>query len=150
MDDIVGSKVLLLANLITRSATLRYRRLLGMPQVSWRILALLGSRPPITLNELSARSGIDKSQLSRGVTALVKKQLVSRRTSPTDSRAVHIALTDRGIGAYAALFAAASRRNEEMLKGLSAGRRRALLDLLDTVTERARMLLREDEHAKRA
>ncbi len=148
MDDIVGNKVLLLANLIGRSATLRYRRLIGLPQVGWRIIALLGAQPAMTLNQLSTRAGLDKSQVSRGITGLVRRQLVSRRTSPSDSRAVHIALTDRGVGAYAILINAATRRNEELLAGFSLARRRALLETLDLLSNRMRILLREDEQSR--
>jgi DNA-binding MarR family transcriptional regulator len=149
MDNIIGNKVLGLANLISRSATLRYRRLLGLPQVSWRIIALLGAQPPMTLNQLSDRAGIDKSQLSRGISRLVKRQIVSRRTSPGDSRALQLALTDRGIGAYAILITAATRRNEQLLAGISRSKRAMLMSLLDRLTERARVLLREDERQGR-
>jgi DNA-binding MarR family transcriptional regulator len=117
--------------------------------VSWRIIALLGAQPPMTLNQLSDRAGIDKSQLSRGISRLVKRQIVSRRTSPGDSRALQLALTDRGIGAYAILITAATRRNEQLLAGISRSKRAMLMSLLDRLTERARVLLREDERQGR-
>jgi DNA-binding MarR family transcriptional regulator len=145
IDDFVGNKILLLANLVSRSATLRYRRLIGLPQVSWRIIALLGAQPPMTLHELVARAGLDKSQLSRGVSGLVRRQLVSRQPSTNDRRAIHLQLTERGIGAYAILLNGAYQRNEALLAGLSKQRRRLLLDLLDLLTNRARKLLKEEE-----
>lgn len=149
IDDFVGNKILLLANLVGRSATLRYRRLIGLPQVSWRIVALLGAQQPMTLHELVARAGLDKSQLSRGVSGLVRRQLVSRQPSPNDRRAIHLQLTERGIGAYAILLNGAYQRNEVLLAGLSKQRRRLLLGLLDLLTSRARKLLKEEEFASR-
>src|SRR5262245_9789240 len=77
IDEFAGNKILLLGNLVGRSATIRYRRLLGLPQVSWRIVALLGAQPPMTLLELAARAGIDKGQVSNGVSDLVRRKLVS-------------------------------------------------------------------------
>src|ERR1039457_4187441 len=78
IEHVVGHKILLLANLLSRSATARYRKLLGLPQVEWRIIALLGNMPPINLTELSHRAGLDKSQICRGVNNLVRRKLVVR------------------------------------------------------------------------
>jgi DNA-binding MarR family transcriptional regulator len=149
MDDIVANKILILANLVGRSATLRYRRLLGLPHVSWRLIALLGGRSPMTLHELAATAGLDKSQVSNRVSDLVRQQLVSRRISPDDRRAIKLELTERGVGTYAILINSARRRNEVLLAGVSRRRRRALLKLLDLLMDRARYLLADEERRTR-
>ena len=141
IDDLVGNRILVLANLLTRSAERRYERTLGLAQVEWRIVALLGAHPPMTLNEVAQRAGRDKSQISRGVSRLVRRRLVSRRPSPRDTRAVEIALTPRGRRAYGVLRASAGQRHRSLLAGFPARERRLLLAMLDRLTERARRLL---------
>ena len=57
IEQVADHKILLLANLRSRGATARYRRLLGLPQVEWRIIARLGNMPPMGLTELAHRAG---------------------------------------------------------------------------------------------
>lgn len=145
IDDYVGDKILRLGNLVGRSATIKYRRLVGLPQMSWRIVALLGAQPPMTLLELAERAALDKGQVSNGVSDLVRRKLVSRRPNPDDGRAVDLELTERGIGVYAIILNGAFQRNEQLLAGIPARRRRMLLSFLDLLIARARIMLEEEE-----
>lgn len=140
--------MLTLAQWLSRTAALRYRGLVGLPLTSVRLISLLGDQPPLTLNELAELSGIDKSQLSRTVSDLVAKKIVSRRTSEQDSRAVQISLTAKGHSLVAKMEESAELRNEQLFEGMSAAQRKALLGTLDKITERARaMWTAEDDSA---
>ena len=150
LDDILATKVLTLAHVLGRSATLMYRDLLGLPLTSFRLVSLLGGRPPMMLNELALYSGIDKSQLSRAISDLVAQDIVSRRTSEDDSRAVQIELAPRGLELYATLSKHARKRNERLLGSLSEQKRTQLLTMLDQVTVLARDMLAEQEADARA
>ncbi|HXE85419.1 MAG TPA: helix-turn-helix domain-containing protein, partial [Hyphomicrobiaceae bacterium] len=88
-DTLVSNRVLSLATLLRRSANLLYRRELGLSEVEWRILAMVGDRAPLTLGALVEILGLDKGQLSRAVTALVKRRILARTADAQDSREVH-------------------------------------------------------------
>jgi len=85
--------------------------------------------------------GLDKAQISRGVSSLVRQGLVTRKTNPHNSREVLIALTPRGNAANATILEAGGRANESLLAGLTARERRELAALLETFTRRAHDLL---------
>ena len=145
-EALPGSKIIVAANLIGRSAAQRYRRLVGLPRLEWRILALVGERPPCSLNELARRAGLDKSQISRGVSSLVVRKLIRREPSRRSHREIEISLSREGIRLYRKLISAAVARNEELLAGFSPGERAMLDRLFDRLIERARQLLRQDHH----
>jgi DNA-binding MarR family transcriptional regulator len=138
---VLSRRILMLANLLRRAATLRYRRLLDLKPGEWGIVAQLGERAPRSLIDLADGMGLDKAQISRGVSNLVRQGLVTRKTNPQNSREVLIALTPRGRAANAVILDAGGKANESLLAGLATGERRALAALLDLFTQRAHGLL---------
>ena len=56
----------------------------------------IGSADGMSVKELSARLGLDKSTLSRTVESLVEDGLAERTTSPEDRRVIVIRLTAKG------------------------------------------------------
>src|SRR5436190_4231764 len=83
---VLSRRVMMLANLLRRAATLRYRRLLDLKPGEWGIVAQLGERAPRSLIDLADAMGLDKAQISRGVSSLVRQRLVTRKTNPHNSR----------------------------------------------------------------
>jgi DNA-binding MarR family transcriptional regulator len=144
IERVVGHKILLLANLLSRGATARYRKLLGLPQVEWRIIALLGNMPPIGLTELAHRAGLDKSQICRGVNNLVRRKLAARSSDPDDSRAIQLSLTHRGGELFEKLIEAAQQRNAFLLGDLPARKRAIFLEAVEQLIVRARMMMELD------
>jgi DNA-binding MarR family transcriptional regulator len=150
IEQVVGHKILLLANLMSRAATARYRKLVGLPQVEWRIIALLGNMPAMGLTELAHRAGLDKSQICRGVNNLVRRELLDRSSDLGDNRAIRLSLTERGGAMFERLLGAAQERNSFLLGDLHAKERAAFLALLDRITERARLLVDHERLETRA
>ena len=144
LEQLVGPNILLLANLLSRSATARYRKLLGLPQVEWRIIALLGNMPPMTLSELAHRAGLDKSQISRGVNNLIRRRLVTREGDPDDSRAVRLSLNGRGRVLFATLIGEARQRTALLLDGLPLDKRTMFLEVTEHLIGRARQMMDAD------
>src|SRR5713101_2730984 len=117
-SDLVSSKVIRLANILRRGSTLVYRRKLGLSQVEWRIVALVGEHAPVSLNALADLMGLDKGQTSRGVSALVARRLMLREYR-RDGRGIRITLTARGAELYEELMASALARNRVLLRGMN-------------------------------
>jgi DNA-binding MarR family transcriptional regulator len=149
-EALVSNRLLSLATLLRRSANLLYRRELGLSEVEWRIVAIVGDHAPLTLGALVEILGLDKGQLSRGVTTLVRRRILTRSADPRDSREVHIALTPRGQATFDALIALALKRNRELAAGLDRAELAALLVALDGLLANARiMLARAQAHGRR-
>lgn len=142
---VLSRKVMTLANLLKRGAGIRYRRLLGLPQGEWGVIAQLGARAPRTLGDLAAGMGLDITQISRSVSDLVERGLVTRSPNPLNNREVLIALSRKGEAANAVIVDAGSRVNETLLEGLSDRERAALEALLVRFTERAERLLASEQ-----
>jgi DNA-binding MarR family transcriptional regulator len=144
---VLSRKVMTLANLLKRAAGIRYRRLLGLPQGEWGVIAQLGARAPRTLGDLAAGMGLDITQISRSVSDLVERGLVTRSSNPLNNREVLISLSRKGEAANAVMVGAGSRVNETLLEGLSDRERTALEALLIRFTERAERLLASEQES---
>ena len=146
-SDLVSSKVLRLANVLRRSSTLIYGRTLGLSQVEWRIVALVGEHAPISLNALADLMGLDKGQISRGVSALVARRLLLREYR-REGRGIAITLGPRGAEVYRKLMASAFERNRVLLQGLTDAEKATLFDVLDRLIGIARAILVEEQDAR--
>lgn len=144
---VLSRKVMTLANLLKRGAGNRYRRLLGLPQGEWGVIAQLGARSPRTLGDIAAGMGLDITQISRSVSSLVERGLVTRSSNPLNNREVLIALSRKGEAANAVIVDAGSRVNETLLEGLSDSERTFLEALLTRFTERAEYMLALEQAA---
>lgn len=111
------------ANLLSRGASMRYRREFGVSLWEWRTIALLGAPltqgtargPALSLNELAKAAGLDKSQMSRVVSGLAERGLIVRASDAADARGVRLSLSRTGAKLYRGLIAAAAERNAAFL-----------------------------------
>lgn len=147
--ELLSYRVHRLANLISSSAALRYRRDHGVSLAEWRTVALLGAHAPLSLNDLSRAAGLHKSQMSRVVTALVKRDIVERAVDAHDARGVRLTLTRRGRRLYQELIAAAAMRNDVLLGALSPGEQAALEAILQKLEVEARALVQQEKRARK-
>jgi DNA-binding MarR family transcriptional regulator len=144
-DALLSNRLLSLATLLRRSANLLYRQELGLSEVEWRIVAMVGDQAPLTFGGLVEILGLDKGQLSRSVAALVKRRILMRTAHPQDSREVYIALTPQGQETFGALIALALERNRELVAGLSQPDVAILLAALDRLLVNARLMLAQGQ-----
>ena len=149
VDAFVARRILILSNVLRRAAALRYRRLLDISVGEWGAIAELGHRAPCTLNELARGLSLDKTRLSRTVSALEKRGLVQRRTNPQDNRETLISLSRAGERAYARMIASAEATNQALLAPFEQQDREALRILVDRLTDRAREILALEQDAER-
>ena len=137
----LSSRLMVLANLLKRGAVLRYKRLVGLSEVEFGLVAELGRRPPMSVARLAAAVGQDKGQISRALAGLVERKLVSRVVNPRDNREVLVSLTRSGLAAHDAVVAGAMERNQRLLDGLGHDDLAALMSQLERLTERAEAML---------
>jgi len=99
----------------------------------WRVLVELWHNGDHRLGELSERTTIDMSTLSRLVVAMQRKNLVVRRRSGLDGRALSLTLTPRGLALTEKIVPHALHYEDVAMEGMSAREVATLKDLLKRV-----------------
>lgn len=87
----------------------------------WRVLVVLADMGPQRQVDLSALTSIDVSTLSRLVTRLSRRGLVSRKRSSESNREVIVALTAKAKALVAELVPVARKLEEAATAGLPVG-----------------------------
>ncbi len=105
----------------------------GVTLPMWRVLVELWHNGEHRLGELSERTSIDMSTLSRLVVAMQRKNLVVRRRSGLDGRALSLTLTTRGLALTETIVPNAIRYEDVAMQGMSAREVTVLKDLLKRV-----------------
>ncbi len=118
----------------------------------WRILGMLGSYAPMSLQGLAREVNIDKSLASRAVSLMTERGLLQRESDETDGRGIQLSLTAKGKRLYRKVFPTAVQRNEDLLAVLSPEEREVFDRALDRLTAHACETLaraREKQHKKK-
>ncbi|MFT4233734.1 MAG: MarR family transcriptional regulator, partial [Microbacterium sp.] len=86
------------SNTLTRVAAIETRN--ETPSAQWRTLVLLREHGPLRIGELARLSRTTQPGITRLIGGMVEAGLVTREQDSDDSRAVVIAVTERGLQAY--------------------------------------------------
>ena len=90
----------------------------------------------VTLKELAEAMKLAPATVSELVESLVKKNFLQRVQNPEDRRAVQITLTEHGQTLLDQCIKCVDTLCEELLSGLSASERTAMLGALEKITEK--------------
>jgi DNA-binding MarR family transcriptional regulator len=126
-----------LATIGERTGQLRVSRKFGLNLGEWRALGLIHALEPVTLAELAGELYLDKGQISRSVSDLIRKGLVSHSASLQDRRQTLFVPTAAGRQLHSRVLAFTSARNSIITQCLSAREKAELSHLLDKVTKAA-------------
>ena len=140
-EEYIASKVITLATVLRRASTLRFHRMFELGLVEWRVLIRIGTSGPLSLNEVADFVGLAKSQISRVVTKLVERKLVSRKQNPKRSREVVLTLTAKGRELHKEIIAAGRVRNSELIANLDPHALAVTHQTIAELMERAREFL---------
>ena len=127
---------LFLPYLVNKTATLlnvRLQSLLdvhGLTLTHWRVLAFLNSQDGLTISALAEATMTEQSTLSRSLRALEERGCVHRKTSESDSRAVHVFLDKQGRKVFDEVLSKALRVEADSLRGVSAAEVEAVRSVL--------------------
>lgn len=139
--DLVSYRLARTASLMSRGASLRYRREFDVSLGEWRALALLASGAPSSLMQLAHAAGLDKAQISRVVSSLVARGLVLRELSSGSGRSVRLSLSGTGQALYRSLIAAAAERDRAFRSVLSDQELVVFEAVLEKLVRQARVFI---------
>ncbi len=122
------------AESISRAFAASYERRFGLTIPEWRVLAVLGQGEagPRPTQAVIEATGMDRVKVSRAVTRLADKGLVTRRIAPEDLRSQILVLSRKGQALYRQIVPLAHAMQAELTTGLGAED----LAMLDRVLER--------------
>jgi DNA-binding MarR family transcriptional regulator len=142
---LVSHRVLVLSNTLALAASRYYPRRFSVRLPEWRVIDALHAGKAISANQISQWLRTDKAWVKRSVDHLAAAGYVRRRPDPADGRRFLLSLTAKGERTYAAIAAAARRRNENLLAALSTAQRQVLEELLGKLQAQAVAMLAEPE-----
>ena len=102
----------------------------GARAYHYRLLAALDEAGAVSQADLGRVTGLDRSDVSAGVSALQEDALVVRAAHPTDGRRNLVSLTARGRSELARLDAVVDRAQTLFLAPLEEGERAVFLDMI--------------------
>jgi len=113
------------------SALAPYHERYDLSVAAWRVLAVIGRHEPLSAKELARRTSTDPFRVTRALTTLAAKGLVSRQTDPNDRRRVSLRLTPTGRGTHDKIAQSLSDMERSVLEVLSVREQTMLYRLLD-------------------
>jgi DNA-binding MarR family transcriptional regulator len=119
----------------------------GITRREWALLALVGQADEVTWSKIVEQSEIDEAPLSRAISSLVTKGLVSKRRVP--SHGMRVSLTDSGRALFDEFFPVTRSINVRLLEGLDSAQLAQLDAALDSIHRRA-VALEEEAHLPKA
>ncbi|SRR5579885_489393 len=137
------SRIIILANGLALHAYRLYSSKLGLKTGDWRLLSALGSRSPISYNELAQSIGMDRAGISRTIASLVRRGYVSRITDPRDRRQSTLSLTKKGIMVHDKIAPIARAREQRLIGALTREEYHALDRILAKLQQAVDTMLAE-------
>jgi len=132
---LVSVRIVRLSETILRIGTLTFKGRFGVKPTDLRILVILGAYQPISVNEVSRRTHIDKAWISRSLGGLLRRKLIKRTAHPSDSRASQLSLTQQGEALLREIAPVAERLQRQLLQGQRTRDVERVLDLLSVRAE---------------
>ena len=120
--EIIGNS----GSLVTRICESDY----GITREEWQLMAMLAVLGPMSPSDISARTAIDRSQVSKTLAGLGAKELVLRQRVAGDARRVHLCISAKGLNLYQTLFPRVVRVHHSLLNGFTPGERHSLAQAL--------------------
>jgi len=96
LNSFLPYQLALAAEKVSRDLSAVYAREGGLTVPEWRVLAHLAQSGEVSVRDIEARVGMEKSRVSRAASRLEGAGFVEKRDHPQDGRLVSLTLTDAG------------------------------------------------------
>ena len=109
----------ILSNRVSMIIANAYKDKFGLSITEWRIMAVLGEYPGASADEVSNKTQIEKSMISRAVQKLLGRNLVVRHVDVQDRRRQNLELTLTGMEVYEQIVPISYDYEDRLLECLS-------------------------------
>ena len=122
------------ANKLSKGASRRLKKALGIGLTEWRVVCNLGAEPGLSAARMADISGVDKSVVSRAVAELERQGLIEAWTGEHPSRQTALHLTAAGQALHDRGVVRVDEREDLLLNEFSAAERDQLIAFLKRLT----------------
>lgn len=120
LDDDISVLLVRAANKLTAHSSRHLRSRYGIGSIEWRMLVMLTLEPDIPASRATEAVGFDKAAVSRALSTLKDRGLVTATESRRDPRRKTWALLPAGEALHAEILVWARERDEAMLSDVPA------------------------------
>ena len=120
-----------------------YQDKFALSITQWRIMAVLGENPDISADDVSHKTQIEKSILSRAINKLLQRKLIQRVFSETDKRRSMLSLTATGIDVYNEIIPLSHQYEKQLLSCFSQNEKDQFYSSLEKLYKHAKALKKD-------
>jgi DNA-binding MarR family transcriptional regulator len=131
LGDFVPFRLNRLAAEVSEHLATVYRERFGLEIPEWRVMATVGPERGCTAQYIARSTRMHKTRVSRAITHLEERGLMTRVTSSADRREMELRLTKAGRRIYSELVPLALERERSLLACMSREQLRAFVTGLD-------------------
>jgi DNA-binding MarR family transcriptional regulator len=140
LERFLPYRLSVLSNRVSNAIARHYSNRFGLSIAQWRVMAVLGQDSGLPAREVALRTEMDKVQVSRAVTNLVRRKIVQKQSDASDRRVTRLALTRSGRAIYGQIVPLALAFEKRFLAALAPDERETLEGLLSKLAIQAREL----------
>jgi DNA-binding MarR family transcriptional regulator len=130
----------IVSNKVSSIVAQTYKDKFALSITEWRIMAVLGEYPRASADEISVKTQIEKSLISRAISNLLKRKLVERNTAKDDKRRSEVSLSKTGYEVYAEVVPMSLEYEQALLNCLSSEEQVQLSEMIDRLYDHAQTL----------
>ncbi len=112
-----------------------YRETYGLGRTEWRVLFNVGQYGPLSAVEISKRSNLEKTKISRAVQRLQERGWLRRIYLESDRRRHELELTKAGVKVFRELSKMAANFNQQLEDVVGRARAQALIEELQELEQ---------------
>ena len=133
-----------LSNKVSSIIAETYKGKFAISITEWRIMAVLGEYPGSSADEVSGKTQIEKSILSRAVSKLLSRKLIAREFDENDKRRSILQLTDVGLAVYEEMVPLSYDYQQQLVSCFNEAEQEQFSGLIDRLYAHAQKI--EDDH----
>ena len=137
LEAFMPYRLSILSNKVSGIIADTYRGKFGLSITEWRIMAVLGEYPNVSADFVSAKTQIEKSNISRAISKLLERALISREFDTQDRRRSVLSLSETGWSVYDEIVPISYEYEEKLLRCFSEQERETLSDLVGRLYQHA-------------
>jgi len=137
LEQYLPYRLSILSNRVSLVIAQAYKDKFGLSVTEWRIMAVLGEYPGASADEVSNKTHIEKSMISRAVQKLLARHLIVRHVDEQDRRRQNLELTKTGREVYEQIVPVSYAYEDSLLTCLNEREKKQLDSIIDKLQDQA-------------